>query len=114
MDVLIFAMLIAQAVSLLIMSPRHEQRKALRALRDDSETEASTLGLHQLVGMSVESIGVCQTLECQHAGNHDVAPRASEENCAILLGPPFENRYDEDKALERIECENCGKGVVSG
>jgi hypothetical protein len=39
MDVLIFAMLIAQAVSLLIMSPRHEQRKALRALRDNSETK---------------------------------------------------------------------------
>jgi len=113
-DIVIFAMLIASAVSLVVISPRNAQREALRALRDDSDTEASTLGLHQLVGMSVKSIGVCQTLERQHAGNHDVAPRASEENRAILLGPPFENRYDEDKALERIERENRGKGVVSG
>jgi hypothetical protein len=38
-DVMIFAMLIASAVSLLVISPRHAQREALRALRDDSETE---------------------------------------------------------------------------
>jgi hypothetical protein len=73
---------------------------------------ASTLGLHQLVGLSVKSVGDSQTLERQHAGNHDVAARASEKNRAILFGPPFENRYDEDKALERIECENCGDGVI--
>jgi hypothetical protein len=29
--------------------------------------------LHQLVGLSVSSVGVCQTLERQHAGNRDVA-----------------------------------------
>ena len=40
MDVMIFAMLIASAVSLLVISPRHAQREALRALRDDSETES--------------------------------------------------------------------------
>ena len=38
-DVMIFAMLIASVVSLLVISPRHAQREALRALRDDSETE---------------------------------------------------------------------------
>ena len=39
-DVVIFAMFIASAVSLLVISPRHAQREALRALRDDSETES--------------------------------------------------------------------------
>jgi hypothetical protein len=39
-DVVIFAMFIASAVSLLVISPRHAQRDALRALRDDSETES--------------------------------------------------------------------------
>ncbi len=41
-DVVIFAMFIASAISLLIISPRHAQREALRALRDDSETESYT------------------------------------------------------------------------
>ena len=40
MDVMIFAMSIASAVSLLVISPRRAQREALRALRDDSETES--------------------------------------------------------------------------
>ena len=31
---------------------------------------------------------------------------------AILLGLPFENRHDEDKALERTERNDCGKGIV--
>ncbi len=39
-DVMIFAMLIASAASLLVVSPRPAQREALRALRDDSETES--------------------------------------------------------------------------
>jgi hypothetical protein len=39
-DVMIFAILVASAVSLLVISPRHAQREALRALRDDSETES--------------------------------------------------------------------------
>jgi hypothetical protein len=39
-DVTIFAMLIAKVVSLLVIGPRHAQREALRALRDDSETES--------------------------------------------------------------------------
>jgi hypothetical protein len=39
-DVMIFAKLIASAVSLLVIRPRHAQREALRALRDDRETES--------------------------------------------------------------------------
>jgi hypothetical protein len=39
-DVVIFAIAIASAVSLLIVSPREAQRKALRALRAYGETEA--------------------------------------------------------------------------
>jgi hypothetical protein len=39
-DVMIFAMVIASVVSLLVVSPRHAQREALRALRDDSEIES--------------------------------------------------------------------------
>jgi hypothetical protein len=39
-DVMIFAILVASAVSLLVISPRHAQREALRALRNDSETES--------------------------------------------------------------------------
>jgi hypothetical protein len=39
-DVMIFAMFIASAVSLIVISPRHAQREVLRALRDDSETDS--------------------------------------------------------------------------
>lgn len=38
-DVVIFAMCITSAISLLVVSPRHAQREALRALRDESESE---------------------------------------------------------------------------
>jgi hypothetical protein len=31
----------------------------------------------------------------------------------MLLGPPFKNRYDEDKALERIKCENSATRLFS-
>jgi hypothetical protein len=43
-DVVIFAIAIASAVSLLIVSPREAQRKALRALRAYGETEALPTG----------------------------------------------------------------------
>jgi hypothetical protein len=39
-DAMIFAIAIASAVSLLIVSPHEAQRKALRALRAYGETEA--------------------------------------------------------------------------
>ena len=45
-DVLIFAIAIASAVSLLIVSPREAQRKALRALRTSGETEALATSGH--------------------------------------------------------------------
>jgi hypothetical protein len=45
-DVMIFAIAIASAVSLLIVSPREAQRKALRALRAYGETEALAIGGH--------------------------------------------------------------------
>ena len=41
-DVVIVAMAIASAVSLLIVSPHEAQRRALRALRAYGETEALT------------------------------------------------------------------------
>ena len=43
-DVLIVAMAIASAVSLLIVSPHEAQRRALRALRAYGETEALPTG----------------------------------------------------------------------
>jgi hypothetical protein len=45
-DVMIFAIAIASAVSLLIVSPREAQRKALRDLRAYAETEALATGSH--------------------------------------------------------------------
>ena len=44
MDVMIFAVAIASAVSLLIICPHGAQRKALRALRAYGETEALPTG----------------------------------------------------------------------
>ena len=41
-DVVIFAMVIASAVSLLILSPQHAQREALRALRNYDEANSLT------------------------------------------------------------------------
>jgi hypothetical protein len=38
-DVLLFAMVIASAFSLVVVSPRHERRKALRGLREHDEME---------------------------------------------------------------------------
>lgn len=46
-DVMIFAMLIASAVSLLVVSPGDAQRKALCALRNYDETEPLTTADHQ-------------------------------------------------------------------
>jgi hypothetical protein len=43
-DVVIFAIVIASAVSLLIISPHEAQRKALRALRAYGENEALPTG----------------------------------------------------------------------
>ena len=43
-DVLIFAIAIASALSLLSVSPHEAQRKALRALRAYGETEALPTG----------------------------------------------------------------------
>lgn len=43
-DVMIFAIAIASAISLLIVSPHEAQRKALRALRACGETEALPTG----------------------------------------------------------------------
>jgi hypothetical protein len=43
-DVVIVAMAIASAVSLLIVSPHEAQRRVLRALRAHSETEALPTG----------------------------------------------------------------------
>jgi hypothetical protein len=43
-DVVVFAIAIASAVSLLIISPHEAQRKALRALRAYGKTEASPTG----------------------------------------------------------------------
>ena len=40
--------------------------------------------LHNLAGLRVGDFAVRQTRERQHAGNDDIAPRASEKNCAIL------------------------------
>ena len=45
-DVIIFAMAIASAVSLLTIGPHGAQRKTLRALRNYGETEAVPIGLH--------------------------------------------------------------------
>jgi hypothetical protein len=45
-DLVIFAMAIASAVSLLIVSPHEAQRNALRALRAYGETEALPIGGH--------------------------------------------------------------------
>jgi hypothetical protein len=45
-DVMIFAIAIASAVSLLIVSPHEAQRKALWVLRAYGETEASPSGGH--------------------------------------------------------------------
>jgi hypothetical protein len=63
--------------------------------------------------MRVVGIGVCQTRERQHSGNHHIGPRASKKDRAFLLGVPFENRHDEDEALERAECDNCGEKLLS-
>jgi hypothetical protein len=38
-DILLFAMVIASAVSLVVVSPRHEQQKTLRALREYDDTK---------------------------------------------------------------------------
>jgi hypothetical protein len=45
-DVMILAMLIASAVSLLVVSPGDAQRKALSALRNYDETESLTTADH--------------------------------------------------------------------
>jgi hypothetical protein len=45
-DVVIVAMAIASAVSLLIVTPHEAQRRALRALRAYGETEALPTGGH--------------------------------------------------------------------
>jgi hypothetical protein len=38
-DILLFAMVIASAVSLVVVSPRHEQQKTLRALREYEDVQ---------------------------------------------------------------------------
>jgi hypothetical protein len=38
-DILLFAMVIASAASLVVVSPRQAQQKTLRALRDYGDTE---------------------------------------------------------------------------
>jgi hypothetical protein len=38
-DILLFAMVIASAVSLVVVSPRHEQQKTLCALREYDDME---------------------------------------------------------------------------
>jgi hypothetical protein len=38
-DILLFAMVIASAVSLVVVSPRHEQQKTLCALREYDDVE---------------------------------------------------------------------------
>jgi hypothetical protein len=43
-DVMVFAIAIASAVSLLIVGPREAQRRGLRALRAYGETEALAIG----------------------------------------------------------------------
>jgi hypothetical protein len=45
-DLMIFVIAIASAVSLLIVSPREAQRKTLRALRAYGDTEALLGGVH--------------------------------------------------------------------
>jgi hypothetical protein len=45
-DIMILAIAIASAVSLLIVSPCGAQRKALRTLRAYGETEALPIGVH--------------------------------------------------------------------
>jgi hypothetical protein len=48
-DILLFAMVIASAVSLVVVSPRREQQKTLRTLReyDDTEHYVSRRGLQE-------------------------------------------------------------------
>jgi hypothetical protein len=38
-DILLFAMVIASGVSLVVVSPRHQQQKTLRALREYDDME---------------------------------------------------------------------------
>jgi hypothetical protein len=45
-DIIIFAIVIASAISLLIVSPHEARRKALRALRDYGETEVPPIAGH--------------------------------------------------------------------
>jgi hypothetical protein len=60
-DVTIFAMVIASAVSLLVVSPRRAQREALRALRDE--------------------LGQCSASSCQCAREHTRLPSTRRPEC---------------------------------
>jgi nucleotidyltransferase/DNA polymerase involved in DNA repair len=57
-------------------------------------------GLQDLLG---EGIRARLTLKSQQSGHHDIAARAAQKGRAFFIGLLFQNRYDEDKALEGIQ-----------